>query len=167
MINRISIIFTNKVFRYFLFFCIICFLKCASDSPHNVLIGHWKVKSTFARLDNPDSEGGEADVIPADIYFSDNFFWRHEPGRDPFKLNYKVIEEDLKNFSLKICVTNIEGEEIFSTVEFSSDFKEIRIITKKDPLRDFPPEIANEIRGEIDSLILETVCIRVDDRISP
>jgi hypothetical protein len=167
MINRIRITLATKAFRYILFFCIICFSKCASDSPHDVLIGHWKVKSTLARLDNPDSEGGEADVIPADIYFSDNFFWRHEPGCAPFKLNYKVIEENLNNFSLKICVTNIEGKKIFSTVKFSSDFKEIRIITRKDPLKYLPPEIADNIRGEVDSLILETVCIRVDDRIAP
>jgi hypothetical protein len=167
MINRIRIIFVIRMFRYILFFFIICFSKCAPDSPHDVLIGHWKVKSTFARLDNPYSEGGEAEVIPADIYFSDNFLWRHEPGRAPFKLNYKVIEENLNNFSLKICVTNIEGEKIFSTVNFSSDFNEIRIITRKDPLKDFPPEIADHIRGQVDSLILETVCIRVDDRISP
>jgi len=159
--------FVTIILKYILFFSSICFLKCAPDTPHDVLIGHWKVKSTFARLDNPHSEGGEADVVPADIYFSDNFFWRHEQGRDPFKLYYEVIGEDMENFSLKMCVTNIDGEEIISTVNFSPDYKEMRVITKKDPYEGLPPEIADNLRGEIDSLILETLCIRVDDRKSP
>ncbi len=159
--------FITQIFKYILFFISLCLLKCTPDNPRDVLIGHWKVKSTFARLDNPHSEGGEADAVPADIYFSNNFFWRHEQGRDPFKLYYEVIEEDQENFSLKICVTNIAGERIFSTVNFSPDYREIRIITKKDPYKGLPPEITNNLRGEIDSLILETLCIRVDDRTSP
>jgi len=159
--------FITQIFKYILFFSSICFLKCAPDTPHDVLIGHWKVKSTYARLDNPDSEGGESEVFPADIYFSSNFFWRHDKGRDPYKLYYEVIEEDLENFSLKICVTNIDGKKIFSAVKFSPDYREMRVITKKDPYEGLPPEITNNLRGETDSLILETLCVRVDDRKSP
>jgi hypothetical protein len=153
--------------RYILFPCLLCLLSCAPDTPRDILVGHWKVKSTYARLDNPDSEGGEADVTPADIYFSRDFFWRHEPGSDPFKLYYKIVKEDPENNSLIICVENTGGEKVFSTVKFSADYNEMRVITKKDPLQGFPPEIADSLRGAIDSLILETLCIRVDNATSP
>jgi hypothetical protein len=153
--------------KYILFFCFFGLFRCAPDTPRDILIGHWKVKSTYARLDNPDSEGGEADVTPAEIYFSRDFFWRHEPGRDPFKLNYEIIREDPENNSLIICVENTVGEKVFSTVKFTADHNEMRVITKKDPLQGFPPAIADSLRGEIDSLILETLCIRVDNATSP
>ena len=80
---------------------------------------------------------------------------------------YEFIEENKEDFSLIICVTNARKEKVYSDIYLSPDFKEMKVIRKQDPSEDHPADITRNIRGLVGMITIETVYIRIDDKISP
>ena len=150
-----------------LFFSFLFFYSCTtSNTPHKKLVGHWKQVSFQTKADNAAYKSEQSGFTPTDLYFSRNTFWRVEQGVEPVQLLYEVIEENIEDTSLIICV-NIAKGELYSNVRFSSDFKEMKFIRQQDPGEGNPPEIARIIRAQMGMITIETGFIRVDNKTMP
>jgi len=143
---------------------------CSSreDTPRNVMIGHWQNVGTKHVADNPnykstsDNRGGDH------IYVSETEAWRVEPGEAPARVAYEVVEENIQEFWLDMCVTTGAGTKIYSRVTFSPDRKEMYVATRLgDPGEGLPPDIASTVRSQLGGSTSTTTYKRVDDETRP
>jgi len=136
-------------------------------TPRKMMLGHWEDMGTKSVADNPEYRSTSDDKGCAHLYVSDSEASRIEPGEEPIRVKYEVLEENVTESWLQMRVTMGNGTQVTSRVSFSPDGREMYVTTRQDPAQGLPPDMASAVRTQVGDTTSITTYRRIGEKTSP
>jgi hypothetical protein len=99
------------------------------------------------------------DRSPHELYIGETIAWRVDSGEKPVRLLYRIVEQDVARFELRMALTGSNGAgETHSTTSFSQDRREMTNTVESEHL------LPN---GQRATITLPVRYLRIDARTAP